>query len=171
MSPDLAGFRLLVLSDAARTGPAERLATAARATGAYVDAVHPGPHREAGLRALVAAHDLVHVVTGGARAHSWLFAGLVGLAARASRTHAAVTLHDEACPQHLVTPARALAARAALAPFDEVIGATDEIALVLRRIGARVDRLSVARLAGRADEPGHALLVYQRYVPDSHPTT
>jgi glycogen(starch) synthase len=88
------------------------------------------------LTALADSHDLIHLHTSGANPKSWALIALVGLVARTMGRTALLTLHSGHAVTYLDTPARALVARAALAPFDRIICVSTPIELMLRRIGA-----------------------------------
>lgn len=107
------------------------------------------------LVALAGRSEIVHLHTSGANPKSWVVTAAVGLAARATRSSAVATFHSGHGPRWLTTPARALAARAALSTYTRVVCVTEEISRALARIGAAEGRHLVAPAFGREGlEPG-----------------
>lgn len=184
MPPDLRGARVLIVGDwppplGGVSVHVRALRDAAVKAGARATVLDISKGRnsapgvmpagtEAGFAArlagLCAAHDLVHVHTSGANPKSWVLTALVGATARLTRTRAVVTFHSGHGPRYLTTPARAFAARAALAAYDRVVCVNEEISRQLTRIGAAVDRHVVAPAFGREGvEPGQPPKQFERW--------
>jgi len=153
----------------------QRLRSVLQARGAFVSVLEPtlsGPdadpqrHREPGvwradshagfaarLTALAARSELIHLHTSGANALSWLLVHAVGRAAQALSRPCIVTFHSGHLPAYVSTPARAVSARIALAPYRQIVAVSRDIELHLRRIGAPDERLIVLPAFGL---DGHA---------------
>ena len=105
------------------------------------------------LTALAARSDLIHLHTSGANPRSWLLVHAVGRTAQALSRPCIVTFHSGHLPTYVTTPARAVSARIALAPYRQIVTVSQEIDLHLRRIGAPGDRMCVLPAFGL---DGHA---------------
>ena len=105
------------------------------------------------LTALSARSDLIHLHTSGANPRSWFLVHAVGRTAQTLSRPCLVTFHSGHLPAYVNSPARAVSARIALAPYRQIITVSEALDLHLRRIGAPGERMRVLPAFGL---DGHA---------------